>query len=92
MMITRAQSEARLEDARFMAETGECLDGAARRLGLKVNTLEKFLWNNDRACLSTLMAHRPRDHNRLAAGLSISDITGLGERRRKRRQRQEVAA
>lgn len=33
---------ARAEDIRFLAETGECLTGAARRMGLTVDALEKW--------------------------------------------------
>lgn len=61
---TAAEVAARLEDCRWMAETGECLTGAARRLGLAHKTLEKWLGVNDPECLSTLLAHQPRDHNR----------------------------
>lgn len=90
------EGEARLEDVRWMAETGECLDGAARRLGLSRGTLERFLERNDRACLATLLARQPRDHNRvLATDISICEITGLGARRqrhRARKKRREEAA
>lgn len=94
--MSRAKIEARLEDVRWMAETGENLDGAARRLGLRVETLERFLERNDRAALKALVARRPRDHNRLVAEhINSYELTGLGERRRRQpayRRRREVAA
>ena len=34
--------QARAEDVRWLAETGECLTGAARRLGTTVDALEKW--------------------------------------------------
>lgn len=102
-MRTRAEIDAamaaRLEDVRWMAETGEHLDGAARRLGISTATLERFLERNDRDALSRLIARRPRDHNRLVADVSIYALTGLGERRRRqparggrRRQQHREAA
>lgn len=81
---------ARLEDVRWMADTGEHIDGAAQRLGLSRNTLEKFLQRNDPACLRALTGRTPRDHNRLFDhGVSIYELTGLGTRRRVRRQRRK---
>ena len=38
-----ARTRAVIEDAQFMADTGETLTGAARRLGLSVNGLEQTL-------------------------------------------------
>lgn len=82
------QTEARLEDVRWMAETGECLDGAARRLGLSVNTLERFLWRNDAACLRLLLSRQPRDHNRVAVDdVNVYDLTGHGRTSRDRQRR-----
>lgn len=37
------EAAARTEDVRFMAETGECLTGAARRLGMDPRSLESWL-------------------------------------------------
>ncbi len=74
-----------------MAETGEHLDGAARRLGISAPTLERFLERNDRDLLKALLARRPRDHNRLVDGVSIYGLTGLGDRRRARKERQRQA-
>lgn len=99
-MRTRAEIEAstaaRLEDCRWMAATGECLSGAASRLGLKTNTLEKWLLANDRATFSALLAREPRDHNRCMAEVSVSELTGLSRTRaaqkRRRRERAQVAA
>jgi hypothetical protein len=56
-------TEARLEDLRWMAETGECLEGAAHRLGMQSKSLERFLRRHDRECIATLIANQPRDHN-----------------------------
>jgi len=90
-----AELAARLEDARWMAATGECLDGAARRLGMKPNSLERWLERNGhKALLSTLVARQPRDHNRIVAaqdrGLSINALTGQGKRRQAHRMRQRA--
>lgn len=74
----------RLEDAWWMAETGDGLTSAAQRLGLTVNALEKWLERNDKDCLARLIANEPKDHNRrVASGFSISDLTGLREKRRR---------
>lgn len=96
-MTTRAQIDAemaaRLEDCRWMAETGECLDGAARRLSLKRKTLEKWLENNDPATLASLIARQPRDHNRqVCDAVNAWDLTGLGDRRRRYARRRLEAA
>lgn len=77
----------RLEDVRWMAATGECLDGAARRLGMTRNALEKWLGRRDPAALSALIARQPRDHNRLVGDISIYELTGLGPRVKARRAR-----
>lgn len=88
-----AEMAARLEDARWMAETGECLDGAARRLGLTVNTLEKFLERHDKAVLKALVDRQPRDHNRqVCDGINVWELTGLGDRRRRYARRRLEAA
>lgn len=94
MNPTRAEVAARIEDARWMATGGESLDGAARRLGLTRGALEVFLRRNDPTCLATLVGRQPRDHNRYVVGAqaSIYELTGLGRRRRERKQRQEAAA
>lgn len=81
----RFSAEERLEDVRWMAETGECMEGAASRLGMQVKALEAWLRRYDPACLARLIAHRPRDHNRTADGLSISELTGQRARRQRRR-------
>lgn len=93
--LTPDQHAARLEDVRWMAETGECLDGAARRLGLSRNTLEKWLDRNAPDLLPALIARQPRDHNRfVATEISIYELTGRRGRlnRRERRTRQREAA
>ena len=63
---TLAQRVARLEDVRWMVETGECMDGAAERLGLTPKALERWLTRHDTAMRDALNARNPRDHN--AAG------------------------
>ena len=57
----------RLEDLRWMAETGECLSGAARRLGLPHETLRSFLMRRDRELLRVLTDRDPRDPNSTGA-------------------------
>jgi hypothetical protein len=39
----RRRAQERAEDVRWMAETGECLTGAAKRLGTTAEALEKWL-------------------------------------------------
>jgi hypothetical protein len=80
-------SDNRLEDARWLAETGEGLTNAAERLGVNVKALEKFLRRYDRACLARLIAAEPKDHNRYAfgEGVSVAELTGQTSRRRRRR-------
>lgn len=72
----RVDAADRLEDVQWMAETGECLDGAAARLGLAPDTLELFLRRHDRGDLCTLLRSRnPRDHNSVADGSAVTSIT-----------------
>lgn len=56
----RRRNRARAEDVRWMAETGECLTGAAKRLGTTAEALEKWLrlqrMDNERL---TLLAREP---------------------------------
>lgn len=54
-------SAARLEDAEWMAETGESLTGAARRLGYRnVDSFERFLRDRGRLdILKRLNAQEP---------------------------------
>lgn len=92
--LTPDETAARLEDVRWMAETGECLDGAARRLGLTRNTLEKWLVRNAPDVLPALIARQPRDHNRFVIddGLSVGQITGQSAQRRATRARARARA
>ncbi len=54
----------RIEDARFMAEMGESLDGAARRMGMSTEGLRKLLQRaREDATLAALNDHQPHDHN-----------------------------
>lgn len=53
-------ARARTEDVRWMITGGECLTGAARRLGISADGLEKWLTVHDlRAELDALRAHEP---------------------------------
>lgn len=67
MALTRTQIEAatraRLEDATWLAETGENLSGAAQRLGLNRDALDQFLYRNAPHIRQQLLAREPRDHN-----------------------------
>lgn len=57
-------AQARAEDIRFLAETGECLTGAARRLGLTNSGLEEWCKDNGlRREAFILRSREPRDHN-----------------------------
>ena len=78
----------RLEDCHWMADTGEGLTNAAARLGLTKNALDRWLRDHDRDCLARLIRQEPKDHNRSPdAGITIYELTGLGDRRRKRKAR-----
>lgn len=77
--------DARLEDVRWMAETGESFTGAAARLGLKRDALENWLRRHDPETLARLIAREPKDHNRSMDGFSVSELTGKTERRRRRK-------
>lgn len=79
--------EERIEDCNWMADTGECLTGAAERLDLSRNALENWLRRNDPDCLARLIASEPRDHNRAINGFSVSELTGQRARRERRRER-----
>jgi hypothetical protein len=53
---------ARREDVLWMAETGESLSGAAKRLGIKVDALERWCDKNDmRDELRKLRSREPAD-------------------------------
>lgn len=84
---TPAEIAARLEDVQWMAETGECLTGAAIRLELSRDALENWLRRRDPRSLALLIEHEPKDHNRIQSGLSVSDLTGQRGRRYARRVR-----
>ena len=60
--------ETRHEDLAWMAATGECLSGAAARLGLKRKSLERWAKRNAPDLLARLLDREPRDHNYDAAG------------------------
>ena len=60
----------RLEDLAWMVETGETVEGAARRLGLTPNALDKWCGQNAPDLLQRLRSREvlPRDaHGRLAS-------------------------
>lgn len=57
-------SEGRMEDICWMAETGESLAGVAKRLGVTQRAVEMFLTRYDRPdVLATLTRRNPRDPN-----------------------------
>lgn len=86
----------RAEDVRWMADTGECLSGAAARLGITPAALEVWGRRHDRESLARLIAREPKDHNRVPSGVSIAELTGDGERRARQpyrmKRRKGVAA
>lgn len=53
-----AQEAARLEDVRWMLETGESLTGAAARLGISPNALEKWLHRRNMHTEATVLRGR----------------------------------
>lgn len=55
----RRRAQERAEDVRWMAETGECLTGAAKRIGLARGTLER--WLRDHGMRDTLAALQSRE-------------------------------
>lgn len=59
-------NEARSEDVAWMAATGECLSGAARRLGIMPNSLDSWCRANGMHTeLATLLSREPGDPNQL---------------------------
>lgn len=48
-------NEARTEDLEWMASTGENFDGAARRLGISIKSLEKWCLRQGRRDLVTAL-------------------------------------
>jgi hypothetical protein len=52
-----------IEDVEWMAETGECITGAARRLGRSVDALERALIRAGRRDLLRLLVSREGDWN-----------------------------
>lgn len=85
--VSKINHEGRLEDVRWMAATGECLSGAAARLGIAVSALEVWGRRHDRESLALLIAAEPKDHNRYAFGVSIAELTGQTARRARRRKK-----
>ena len=86
-----ARRAARLEDLTWMAETGESASGAAHRLGLNRDALEKWCANNATDLWRQLMANEPRDHNAYAGrdthGLTAYTSSGRTQAARKARYR-----
>lgn len=60
----RTQRHARLEDLTFMADTGETPEGAARRLGVRADSLDKWCDRNAPALWDRLQANTRRQHLR----------------------------
>lgn len=54
---------AAIEDAEWMADTGECLTGAARRLGRTVDGLDKLLRRHGRSDIYRTLASREGEWN-----------------------------
>ena len=54
----KPRTEIHIEDVEWMAETGECLTGAASRLGVQPTTLERFLYRAGRADLYRVLKGR----------------------------------
>jgi hypothetical protein len=59
----KAVSQNRLEDLRWMYDTGESGKGAARRLGLEYRHLDKWARRNRIPFWTTMIARNPRDWN-----------------------------
>ena len=59
----RRQRKERLENVRWMADTGENLTGAAKRLGLTPSTLDTWLARHAPDIGRTLRDREPRDPN-----------------------------
>lgn len=55
------EAQNRLEDLKWMADTGESATGAAARLGIGYSALEVWLRRHDRALWRRLVARDPRD-------------------------------
>ncbi len=67
-----ADNDARAEDVRWLAQTGESAVGAAARLGIGMSTLEKFCYRHGLGDeLRQLAARNPRDHNAANMGAAI---------------------
>lgn len=81
------------EDIEWLAETGECASGAAQRLGLTYDALEKWASKHTPAAWQRLLAREPRDHNRnrhTDDGLTgLYKYTDRGRTRAARRQAQK---
>lgn len=84
--VAKVNHDERAEDVRWMAETGECLSGAAARLGMTTDALEVWGRRHDRASLALLIAREPKDHNRIISGFSVAELTGQTARRARRRK------
>jgi hypothetical protein len=53
--MTTVDHRTRAENVRFLADTGECATGAAQRMGLTVDALEKWARGHDPAAWSRLV-------------------------------------
>lgn len=58
-----AEMRCRLEDLRWMYETGESAEGAAQRLGLNFKSLDKWVRNNHVPFWPEMLERNPRDWN-----------------------------
>lgn len=91
----------RIEDLRWMADGGECLVGAAARLGMSVGAVTVLLRRHNELELREVLSRRnPRDWNTQADGSNVMALGGdptYLERKRKERakgrpSRRQVAA
>jgi hypothetical protein len=64
---TRAVTANRHEDLTWMYETGECARGAAERLGISFDQLDKWARRNGVSFWGQMLARNPRDWNDYAA-------------------------
>lgn len=62
--LRKADAAARLEDLEWMAAGGEGTEGAARRLGVGLDALDRWCYRNARDVWRRLRENDPRDHNR----------------------------
>lgn len=71
---TSHRTRAQREDAAFMAHHGECLTGAAHRLGVTLTALEKTLLRaDDLDIYRELLTHEPTQRNQQEYSMKHTD-------------------